>query len=297
MSKIGYARVSTSDQDASVQVERLKAAGCTIIRSETASGASREGRRELGIILQFIHPGEELVVVRLDRLGRSARDVLNIVHEIDGKGAVLRILEPEVVSTAGPSGRMMIQVLGMVADLELTFIQERQKAGIEAAKVRGVYRGRKKSVPEDEIRRLARQGVGKAAIARQLRIGRSSVYRALADDPPAAPLPSPPTEAETGHTKTAVVRLHLRVERNSKFVRGKKRVIEDIEDILERRYGMNWLDNGDYRLLVPYGAPGCTDETLGGAIAELHREMAFIADLRHCFIETDFHEPATDRSW
>lgn len=202
MSKIGYARVSTSDQDASVQIERLRAAGCGVIRSETASGASREGRGELDTILQFVHPGEELVVVRLDRLGRSARDVLNIVHDIDGKGAVLRILEPEVVSTAGPSGRMMIQVLGMVADLELTFIQERQKAGIEAAKARGVYKGRKKSVPEDEIRRLHRSGVGKAAIARQLHIGRSSVYRAIAGEPPAAPLPSPPAEVETGHTKT-----------------------------------------------------------------------------------------------
>ena len=149
MSKIGYARVSTYDQDASVQIEPLRAAGCGVIRSETASGASREGRGELDTILQFIHPGEELVVVRLDRLGRSARDVLNIVHDIDRKGAVLRILEPEVVSTAGPSGPMMIQVLGMVADLELTFIQERQKAGIAAAKARGVYKGRKKSVTED----------------------------------------------------------------------------------------------------------------------------------------------------
>ncbi len=295
MSKIGYARVSTSDQDASVQVERLKAAGCTIIRSETASGASREGRHELGIILQFIHPGEELVVVRLDRLGRSARDVLNIVHEIDGKGAVLRILEPEVVSTAGPSGRMMIQVLGMVADLELTFIQERQKAGIEAAKALGIYKGRRKSIPEDEIRRLHRSGVGKAAIARQLRIGRSSVYRAIAGAPTMASSPSP--EAEAGNGKSAVIHLHLRVERNSKFVRGKKQVTEDIEGMLELDHGMIRLDNGDYQLIVGYGEPGCVDETLDGAIDELHRAMSFIADLRNCFIETDFHEPDTDRYW
>lgn len=180
MSKIGYARVSTSEQDVSIQVERLRAAGCTIIRSEVASGVSRDGRGELDTILQFIHAGEEFVVVRLDRLGRSARDVLNIVHEIGAKGAVLRILEPEVVSTAGPTGRMMIQVLGMVADMELTFIQERQRAGIEAAKARGVYKGRRKSVPEDDVRRLAGEGVPKAAIAKRLRIGRSSVYRALA---------------------------------------------------------------------------------------------------------------------
>jgi DNA invertase Pin-like site-specific DNA recombinase len=96
----------------------------------------------------------ELVVLRLDRLGRSTRDVLNLVHELHAKGASLRVLEPEVTTT-GDMGRMVITVLGMIADMELKFIKDRQKAGIEAAKADGAYKGRKKRVDDDEIRRLA----------------------------------------------------------------------------------------------------------------------------------------------
>src|SRR3546814_7365751 len=95
------------------------------------------------------------LVLRLDRLGRSTRDVLNLVHELGEKGASLRILEPEV-TTAGDMGRMVITILGMVADMELKFIKDRQRAGIEAARAEGVYKGRKKNVDEDEIRRRLR---------------------------------------------------------------------------------------------------------------------------------------------
>src|SRR3546814_9757883 len=95
----------STDQDLDIQIGRLKNAGCEIIRSETGSGASRSGRTELETIMQFMHTGDELVVLRLDRLGRSTRDVLNLVHELDEKGASLRILEPEV-TTAGDMGRM-----------------------------------------------------------------------------------------------------------------------------------------------------------------------------------------------
>ncbi|HIP22614.1 MAG TPA: recombinase family protein, partial [Rhodobacteraceae bacterium] len=124
MARIGYARVSTIDQDLDIQIAKLKAAGCEIVRSETGSGASRKGRAELDTVLQFVRTGDELVVHRLDRLGRSTRDVLNLVHELDAKGASLRILEPEI-TTSGDMGRMVITVLGMVADMELKFIKDR----------------------------------------------------------------------------------------------------------------------------------------------------------------------------
>ncbi len=137
MTRVGYARVSTIDQDLDIQVARLKAAGCEIVRSETGSGASRTGRTELETIMQFLRADDELVVLRLDRLGRSTRDVLNLVHELDQKGASLRVLEPDV-TTAGSMGRMVITILGMVADMELTFIKDRQRAGIEAARAEGV---------------------------------------------------------------------------------------------------------------------------------------------------------------
>lgn len=107
------------------------------------------------------------MVHRLDRLGRSIRDVLNLVHELEVKGASLRVLEPEV-TTAGDMGRMVITVLGMVADMELKFIRDRQRAGIEAAKEKGVYKGRQKRADDDEIRRLASEGIAKSQIARDL---------------------------------------------------------------------------------------------------------------------------------
>lgn len=180
MPRFGYARVSSTDQDLTIQLEKLKAAGCTVIRSEKMSGKSADDRPELATVMQFLREGDELVVVRLDRLGRSTRDVLNLVHELDQKGASLRILDPEL-TTGGDVGRIVVTVLGMVAEMERKFILERQRAGIEAAKAAGVYagKGRPKSVPEEEIRRRHAAGEGATAIARALRISRRSVYRVL----------------------------------------------------------------------------------------------------------------------
>ncbi|WP_246072562.1 recombinase family protein [Martelella lutilitoris] len=130
--------------------------------------------------MQFLHVGDELVVLRLDRIGRSTRDVLNLVHELDEKGATLRVLEAEV-TTAGSMGRMVITNLGMVADMELKFIKDRQRAGIDAAKAHGIYKGRRKNVDDAEIRRRVATGATKAAVARALNISRMTVYRALED--------------------------------------------------------------------------------------------------------------------
>lgn len=179
MPRIGYARDSTTSQALQIQQAKLKAAGCEIIRAETSSGASRDGRTELATVLEFLREGDELVVNRLDRLGRSTRDVLNLVHELDAKGASLRVLEPEV-TTAGDMGRMVITILGMVADMELKFIRDRQRAGIDAAKDKGVYKGRQKRVNDDAIRSLTSEGVPKAQIARDLSVSRMTIYRALA---------------------------------------------------------------------------------------------------------------------
>ncbi len=181
MAKIGYCRVSTGDQDYATQDARLKACGCEIIRKEKASGRSRSGRDELAAILEFIRPGDELVVVKLDRLGRSTRDVLNLVHELEQKGAGLRVLEPEFC-TSTDTGRILVTVLGMVAEMERKFILERQRVGIEAAKKKGIYKGRKPSVPVEDVRRLHGEGKGPAEIATALGVSRMSVWRALNAD-------------------------------------------------------------------------------------------------------------------
>jgi DNA invertase Pin-like site-specific DNA recombinase len=178
VAKIGYARVSSFDRDHATQAERLKAAGCEIIRKEKASGKTRAGRDEFAAILEFIRSGDELIVCKLDRLGRSTRDVLNLVHELEQKGAGLRVLEPEFC-TSTDTGRILVTVLGMVAEMERRFILERQKVGIEAAKKKGIYRGRKPSVPVEQVRKLREDGKGPAEIAAALGVSRMSVWRAL----------------------------------------------------------------------------------------------------------------------
>lgn len=175
---IGYARVSTADQNTAIQVDRLRAAGCGIICEEKASGASREGRSELANILKLIHAGDTLVVAKLDRLGRSTRDVLNIVHELEEKGAHLRVLEPEI-STSGPMGKMILTVLGMVAEMERGFIKDRQRAGIDKAKEAGIYKGRPVSLDHDRIRALHAEGKGPTEISRIVGCTRRAIYKVV----------------------------------------------------------------------------------------------------------------------
>jgi DNA invertase Pin-like site-specific DNA recombinase len=175
---IGYARVSTTAQDTATQEAKLKAAGCTLIRTETVSGGSQNGRHELASILDFIRPGDVLVVVKLDRLGRNTRDVLNLVHELEEKGASLRVLEP-AIDTGGPMGRMVLTVLGMVAEMELGFIRDRQRAGIDAAKAKGIYKGRPVTFDRARIVSLRKEGMGATEIAKAVGCKRGNVYKTL----------------------------------------------------------------------------------------------------------------------
>ncbi|WP_114943214.1 recombinase family protein [Microvirga calopogonii] len=178
MARIGYCRVSHTSQDYASQEARLREAGCSIVRAEKVSGKTREGRDELASILEFIRPGDELVCLRLDRLGRSTRDVLNLVHELEAKGAALTVLEP-AFSTKDAAGSLLATVLGMVAEMERRFLLDRQKIGIEEARKRGVYKGRKPSVPTEQVREMRAAGHGPSAIAKALGISRMSVHRAL----------------------------------------------------------------------------------------------------------------------
>ncbi|TAW02090.1 recombinase family protein [Rhizobium ruizarguesonis] len=178
MTKIGYARVSTIDQDFELQQDRLKAAGCQIVRAEKVSGASREGCGELATIIEFLREEDELIVTRLDRLGRDTRDVLNIVHECERRGAFVTVLDPHV-STRGEMGHLILTVLGMVAQMERRFIKERQREGIEKAKASGVYKGGKTRLDHSLIRKLHSEGIGVSAIAKAASCSRMHVYRVL----------------------------------------------------------------------------------------------------------------------
>ena len=178
MARIGYARVSTADQDLETQLAKLKAEGCGIIRSEKVSGGSRDGRAELATVLEFLRPGDELVVTRLDRLGRDTRDVLNLIHECEQKGAFVTVLDPHV-STRGEMGHVVPTVLGMVAQMERRFIKERQREGIERAKAEAVYKGGSRRLDRERIKAMRASGIGPATIAQAVGCSRMQVYRVL----------------------------------------------------------------------------------------------------------------------
>lgn len=178
MTMYGYARVSTADQDLTVQLEALKAAGCETIREEKASGTSTKGRTQLAILREFMRKGDTLVVTRVDRLARSIGDLQDIVRSLKEKGVALKATE-QPIDTSTAAGKAFLDMLGVFAEFETNLRRERQLEGIAKAKALGVYKGRKPSVDVEKVRELQAMGVGPTAIAEKLQIGRASVYRVL----------------------------------------------------------------------------------------------------------------------
>ena len=178
MAKYGYARCSSLSQSTDIQVAALKEAGCEVVRAEKKSGSTIEGRTELAGLMDFMRDGDVLCIHKLDRLGRNTRDVLNLVHELDESGCSLQVLEP-AIDTGGPMGKVMLTVLGMVSEMELGFIKERQRAGIEKAKAAGKYKGRPTSLDHDKIKAMRAEGMGATAIARELGCTRGAIYKVL----------------------------------------------------------------------------------------------------------------------
>jgi DNA invertase Pin-like site-specific DNA recombinase len=174
----GYARVSSIDQDVTIQRDALEAVGCHVIREEKGSATSLKGRTELQTLLQFLGEGDTLVVTRVDRLARSVKDLEDIVHELKAKGVTLRATE-QPIDTSTPAGKAFLDMLGVFAEFETAIRKERQLEGIAKAKAKGVYRGRKPSIEADHVRALREAGKSPTAIARELRVARSSVYRLL----------------------------------------------------------------------------------------------------------------------
>jgi DNA invertase Pin-like site-specific DNA recombinase len=180
MALYGYARVSSSDQDFFLQEKTLRDAGCDVVRAEKRSGASRVGRTELETLLDFLRPGDTLVVTRIDRLARSIKDLQDIVLLLKERGVCLKATE-QPVDTRSAAGKAFLDMVGVFAEFETNLRRERQLEGIADAKARGVYRGRKPSIDRLEVQRLqAEEKLGATEIARRLGVGRASVYRVLA---------------------------------------------------------------------------------------------------------------------
>ena len=181
MPSYGYARVSTLDQDLTLQQTTLKAAGCSVIRAEKASGTRRDGRTELQVLLDFLQPGDVLVVTRIDRLARSLKDLQDIVHELKAKGVSLKATE-QPIDTGTAAGKAFLDMLGVFAEFETNLRKERQMEGIAQAKANGVYKGRKPEIDAAAVKALKADGLGASEIAKRLGIGRASVYRLLAQE-------------------------------------------------------------------------------------------------------------------
>ena len=179
MAIIGYARVSSLGQSLDVQDEQLRSAGCERVFSEKITGTTTKGRDRLEEAITYSREGDVLVVTRLDRLARSLVDLRGIVDRLSAKGVGFRALQQGAIDTTRSDGRLMLNILASFAEFETDIRKERQMEGIAKAKAASVYKGRKPSVPIDEVRRLASEGVGPTAIAKRLGIGRASVYRAL----------------------------------------------------------------------------------------------------------------------
>ena len=179
MAIYGYARVSTEGQSLDAQLAQLRAAGCTKIFREKISGA-RSDRAQLERLMKILQPGDVLMVMRLDRLARSTRDLLNVLASITEKRAGFRSLGDVWADTTSPHGRLMLTVLGGLAEFERELIRARTGEGRERAKARGVRMGRKPKLTVHQKREaIARRTAGEVLtdIARTYNVSHSTISR------------------------------------------------------------------------------------------------------------------------
>jgi DNA invertase Pin-like site-specific DNA recombinase len=176
---VGYARVSTQDQDLSAQLDALKKAGAASVHREKISGV-RADRPQLAKLMASLRKGDTVIITKIDRLARSTRELLNLIHQIDQAGASLRSLGDPLFNTASAQGRLLVAVLGAVAEFERELIRERTGAGRQRAMAAGIRFGRKPKLTDHQRREaLARRSNGEtlAQIARSYAISISMISR------------------------------------------------------------------------------------------------------------------------
>ncbi len=178
----GYARVSTDDQTPALQLAALKRAGCkTTFKDDGISGATTKRPALLRCMKKLEH-GDTLMVWKLDRLGRSLRDLITMLDDLKKRGVKFRSLT-EAIDTETPTGRAMWQMIGVLAELERSLISERTRAGVKAARIRGVKFGRKRKLTSQQLahaRMLIEEGESRQHMADILNVSRTTLYRALA---------------------------------------------------------------------------------------------------------------------
>jgi DNA invertase Pin-like site-specific DNA recombinase len=179
--RIGYARVSTQDQTLALQRDALKAAGCQKIFADPGVSGTTTSRPGLDRALKALKPGDTLIVWKLDRLGRSLRHLVQVVAELGDRGINFRSLS-DPIDTESAGGRLVLHMMGALAEFERSLIVERTRAGLEAAKRRGRKLGRKPTLTSAQIqqaRSRIESGESPHAVAITFRVGRTTLWRAL----------------------------------------------------------------------------------------------------------------------
>jgi DNA invertase Pin-like site-specific DNA recombinase len=178
---IGYARVSTQDQNSELQVDALEKSGCEQIFQEKITGKLRE-RPELSQCLRTLRAGDTLVIWKLDRLARSLKDLVEIVQDLNNREIGFKSLT-EAIDTTNPSGRLVFHIFGSLAEFEHDLIRERTIAGLQAARARGRKGGRKLSMSESDIRKAAAMlsdpDITKKEVAKHFSISRTTLNASL----------------------------------------------------------------------------------------------------------------------
>lgn len=180
MANIGYARVSTSDQETHLQTDALVAAGCQRTFEDHASGVKAD-RPGLAEALAYLREGDTLIVWKLDRLGRSMKHLIDIVTDLDSRGIGFRSLT-ENIDTTTSGGRLVFHLFGALAQFERDLIRERTRAGLQAAKDRGRVGGRQRAITDDKLKKanaLLKSGLTVREAAARLKVGKSVLYAAI----------------------------------------------------------------------------------------------------------------------
>ena len=181
MAAIGYARVSTTDQDLTLQLDALAKAGCARVFEDKASGAKAD-RPGLKAALSFVRDGDILTVWKLDRLGRSLPHLIETVNGLEARGVSFRSLT-EAIDTTTPGGRLIFHIFGALGQFERDLIRERTRAGLDAAIARGRQSGRKPVMTDEKLRHaqtLIARGLTVREAAARIKVGKTTLYAALA---------------------------------------------------------------------------------------------------------------------
>lgn len=283
----GYARVSTQQQELQRQLDMLKQYNCCEILTEKMSGTKKD-RPELKRLQDKIRSGDTIVIESFSRLGRSTKDLIELVEYFENKGVKIISIK-ENFDTVTPQGKLMLTVFQAFSQFERDLIVQRTKEGLASARARGRKGGRPKVRSkniEQALKLYNSKDYSISEIVKMSGVSQTTLYRYLKN--------IIPEETVTQTKKVAKIYLNVTVENNNKFVRGKKKSIERIEMDL-KYYRLKKLSNGrwDYLIYVEYESK----EDLENTMYNIFSEMESTADYRNCFIEVNAWCEEFDMWW